>query len=170
MPQDRKMLDIKGTKLTTLKDHADKVGLPSSNNAKSPKINNKSLLDDIDLKLFILLDSVHFLIARMREQELAKDGLTLEQAHLLHLLSTTETTTMKQISFYNKRQHHSVSTQVNRMVEAGLVYKTKDRNHRSFQIRMTKIAKNKYENVTINSLKKAFSPLKLEEKEKLAFV
>ena len=168
MSNNKKSPDKKEAKLTTKKDHTDKVKLTSSNSNKSLRLSEINPSDDIDFQLFILLDSTQFLTARMRVQELVKYGLTLEQAQILFLLRTTESTTMKQISHYNKRQHHSVSTQVNRMVEAGLLYKTKDRNHRAFQIKMTKIAKQRYERVTIDSLKKAFAPLKLEDKQKLA--
>jgi DNA-binding MarR family transcriptional regulator len=133
----------------------------SSNGIENP------ILDDIDLNLFVLLDSAHFLIARMRALELAKVNLTLEQAHVLHHLTESESTTMKEISTYNKRQHHSVSTLVNRMVQAGLVYKVKERNTRANQIKMTRIAKEKYDNITKESLKKAFSCLRQEEKQLL---
>jgi DNA-binding MarR family transcriptional regulator len=127
-----------------------------------------SILDDIDLNLFVLLDSTHFLIARMRALELAKVGLTLEQAHVLHHITDAGSTTLKEISHYNKRQHHSVSTLINRMIEAGLVYKVKERNKRANLIKMTHIAKEKYKNITKESFKSAFSCLRLEEKNVLA--
>jgi DNA-binding MarR family transcriptional regulator len=140
-----------------------------TNNVQSPTNGGQNpILDDIDLNLFVLLDSAHFLIARMRALELAKVNLTLEQAQVLHHLTEAGSTTMKDISTYNKRQHHSVSTLINRMVEAGLVYKVKERNKRANQIKMTRVAKEKYDNITKVSLNKAFSCLRSEEKQLLA--
>jgi DNA-binding MarR family transcriptional regulator len=134
----------------------------SSNRDQSP------ILDDSDLNLFVLLDSAAFLIARMRALELAKVGLTLEQAHVLHLLNNTGSTTMREISHFNKRQHHSVSTLINRMIEAGLVYKVKEHNQRANQIKMTRAAKEKYVHITKDSITRVFSCLRTEEKQLLA--
>jgi DNA-binding MarR family transcriptional regulator len=82
---------------------------------------------DPEFQLWRILDHTRFMIARAREKELAKFGLTPEQSHVLDILvSKGGSITINEIVAVTQRQHHSISTLVTRMVRQGLVTKKKD--------------------------------------------
>jgi len=82
---------------------------------------------DPEFQLWRILDHTRFMIARAREKELARFGLTPEQSHVLDILvSQGGSVTINDIVAVTQRQHHSISTLVSRMVRQGLVTKKKD--------------------------------------------
>ena len=82
---------------------------------------------DPEFQLWRILDHTRFMIARAREKELARFGLTPEQSHVLDILvGHGGSVTINDIVAVTQRQHHSISTLVSRMVRQGLVTKKKD--------------------------------------------
>jgi DNA-binding MarR family transcriptional regulator len=121
-----------------------------------------------DIKLWELFDRTSFAIARLRELELAQFGLTLEQAAILTILRRGGGVTIaKEIEHLTMRQHHSITTLINRMIKAGLVNKEKGAEGRSYRIIITENGKSLSEKVTRTSFEAAFSPLMEKDKQKL---
>jgi DNA-binding MarR family transcriptional regulator len=119
--------------------------------------------------IWVLLDRTHFAVARSRLLELAQYHLTKEQAQILHeILLFGGSASMTQIASFTMRQHHSVSTLVNRMVKAGLVKKIKAPNNRGFKVTITKKGHDRYQQVTRKSIEMIFSSLSTADKRKLA--
>ena len=77
-----------------------------------------------DRSLWALLDATGFAIYRLHELELARIGLTIEQAVLLSLIQSTDHgATIKWIKDTTLRQQNTISITMDRMVRAGLVAK-----------------------------------------------
>jgi DNA-binding MarR family transcriptional regulator len=124
---------------------------------------------DSGLDMWVLMDNAHFAVARARLLELAQYELTKEQAQVLYVLRNHGgSATQAQIAEFTMRQHHSVSTLVNRMNKDGLVEKQKDPNGKGFQINITQKGKEKYRKVTQDSVKMIFSSLSHEERQQLS--
>lgn len=122
-----------------------------------------------DFDMWVLLDKAHFVIARSRFLEIAQYGLTKEQAQVLYVLQINGgSATQIQIADFTMRQHHSVSTLVNRMCKDGLVRKEKNRAGKGFRIFITKKGRDKYAKVTRNSIKMIFSSMPSSDRQKLA--
>jgi DNA-binding MarR family transcriptional regulator len=94
---------------------------------------------DPDFSLWRMLDHTRFMISRLREKELDLVGLTPEQAHILDILVQNDgSTNINQIAGITMRRHHSISTQIDRMVKQGLVKKKQStRDRREFSILIT---------------------------------
>ncbi len=76
--------------------------------------------------IWVLMDSAHFTISRARFLEIAQYGLTPEKAQILHTIqSNGGSLTQNKISEFTMRQHHSVSSLINRMVKEGLLKKVR---------------------------------------------
>ena len=71
---------------------------------------------------------------------------------------------MNQIASFTQRQRHSVSTLVNRMEKVGLVKKVKVPREKVYKVIMTKKGKERYEQVTRNSIEMIFSALSAADK------
>ncbi|MBI2851229.1 MAG: MarR family transcriptional regulator [Chloroflexi bacterium] len=125
---------------------------------------------DEDFKLWRFLDHTRYAISRVRELELARFGLTPEQAYVLDLLSDRGgSTTMNDIMDVTLRQHHTISTLVDRMAKHGLVEKKRSATDgRKYRIVMTKKGGELFQNVTRESITMAFSPLSIEDKRELS--
>ncbi len=125
--------------------------------------------NDNDFKLWRLLDHTRFMIARSREMELARFGITPEQSHVLYILSTSGgSTTINEIVEITQRQHHSISTLINRMTKQGLVSKRKDpHDNRKYEVVITKKGQELYRRITQDSIKNTFSCLPDEAKAQL---
>ena len=79
---------------------------------------------DTDFRLWRLLDHTRFVISRSREKELARFGMTPEQAHVLDILHQSGgKATIQEIVNITMRQHHSISTLVGRRAKQGPVKK-----------------------------------------------
>ena len=74
-----------------------------------------------DYELWTSLDAAGFAVSRLRELELAQFGITLEQSLILEIIQHCGgSTTTKEIEYLTLRQHHSISTLITRMQNAGL--------------------------------------------------
>lgn len=122
-----------------------------------------------DFAMWRLLDHTRFMIARSREMELAKFGLTPEQSHILHILNQKGgTSTINEIVEITMRQHHSISTLINRMTRQGLVRKIRNPNdNRKFDVVATEKGKNLFKKLTQESIKLTFSCLSEQDKKEL---
>lgn len=124
---------------------------------------------DSDFRLWRMLDHTRFMISRLRQKELDLVGLTPEQAYILDILvQNGGTTNINQIAGITMRQHHSISTQIDRMVKQGLVKKkrsTKDR--REFGILITEKGQELFKQIKRDSIKQVFACLSEEDKKEL---
>jgi DNA-binding MarR family transcriptional regulator len=73
-------------------------------------------------------------------------------------------TTTKEIEYLTLRQHHSISTLINRMCRVGLVYKEKSPAEKRYRIFMSKEGENLLSKVTEDSIEIVFSNLSINEK------
>jgi DNA-binding MarR family transcriptional regulator len=119
--------------------------------------------------LWVLLDRTHFAVARSRLLELAQYHLTKEQAQILYaIIPLGGSASMTQIASFTMRQHHSVSTLVNRMAKAGLVKKVKAPNNRGFRVNITPKGQEQYLKVTRKSIEMLFTSLSGTDKRNFA--
>jgi DNA-binding MarR family transcriptional regulator len=125
---------------------------------------------DEDFKLWRFLDHTRYAISRAREVELARFGLTQEQAYVLDVLTDRGgSTTMNDIMDMTLRQHHTISTLVARMVKRGLIEKKRsETDKRKYNVMITRQGRELFQRVTRDSVVAAFSPLSREEKRELS--
>ena len=123
-----------------------------------------------DFKLWRFLDHTRYAISRSREIELAHFGLTPEQAYVLDILSVSGgSTTIGDIVDMTLRQHHTISTLIDRMAKRGLVQKERSRNDkRKYDIVMTKDGRELFQKVSKKSIEAVFSTLSKDEKRELS--
>jgi DNA-binding MarR family transcriptional regulator len=124
---------------------------------------------DRDFGLWRLLDHTRFMISRLREKELDKFGITPETTHILDILShNSGSRTMNELVEITVRRHHSISTQVVRMVKQGLVKKIKSKNDlREYNIVITEKGEQLFQKITRDSITAVFSCLSEEDKKAL---
>jgi DNA-binding MarR family transcriptional regulator len=121
-----------------------------------------------DFEIWMLLNRTRNTIYRLRELELAQFDLTVEQAAILHLLiDRGGITTAKTIEDITMRQHHSVSTLINRMIKMNLVAKRKSPESKKNEILITKHGENFYHKIPIHSIEMLFCSLKVKDIELL---
>jgi DNA-binding MarR family transcriptional regulator len=139
---------------------------------KTPKteISHQVTIEDRDFGLWKMLDHTRFMIFRLREKELFRFGLTPEQAHILDILSQNKgTTTINDIVDFTQRQHHSISTQISRMVKQGLVNKHKNASDkRKYEVSITNRGQTLLGKVTTLSINRAFACLSNKDKTELS--
>ncbi len=119
-------------------------------------------------ELWLRLDGTRFAVSRLRELELARFGLTVEQATVLMVLHGGASLTTKDFEDITLRQHHSVSTLVARMANDGLVERHRVPGERTYRISATAEGKCLYDSVTTTAIDVAFSCLGESEKRRLA--
>ena len=119
--------------------------------------------------LWRVLDHTRFIIARSREKELARYGLTPEQSHVLDILQESNgSTTINQLVELTQRQHHSISTLIDRMTKQGLVRKRRDKNDmRQYHVVITPKGSELAETMSRNSVSEIFSALSEAEATQL---
>lgn len=124
---------------------------------------------DSDFELWKLLDHARFMIGRLREMELAAFGLTPEQSHVLDILANSGgVTTINEIVRITQRQHHSISTLINRMSRQGLVSKKKDpSDQRKYSVLITARGRSLTGQISRRSILDSFSALSPQDKEVL---
>jgi DNA-binding MarR family transcriptional regulator len=134
-----------------------------------PKIETQVPNVDPDFVLWRMLDHTRFMISRLREKELDQVGLTPEQAYILDILvQNGGATNINQIAGITMRRHHSISTQIDRMVKQGLVIKKRStRDRREFGILITEKGQDLFKQIKRDSIKAAFSCLTEEDKKEL---
>jgi DNA-binding MarR family transcriptional regulator len=126
-------------------------------------------INDKNFELWRLLDHTGFMISRSREKELSRYGLSPEQAHILYILNKSNgATTIQDILKITMRQHHSISTLVNRMSMQGLVNKARSKEDaRRFVLSITEKGQALFRSITRNSIDEIFSGLSEENKKGL---
>jgi DNA-binding MarR family transcriptional regulator len=125
--------------------------------------------EDIEFQLWRLLEHTRFVIARSREKELAQYGLTLEQSHVLDILHHCGgMSTIREIVNITMRQHHSISTLVNRMVKQGLVKKIRSKSDaRQYNVVITETGELLFRKTTRNSITDIFAALSESDRKGL---
>ena len=115
-----------------------------------------------------ILDRTRFVVARLRELELAQFGLTIEQSAILKMLySAGGSISTKWLEEITMRQHHSISTLINRMMVMKLVTKVRHKGEKRYTIAITREGEELLKTLTNISIEMTFSSLEVEEKEKL---
>jgi len=118
--------------------------------------------------LWSILNGTRFAISRLRELELAKFGLTLEQSLMLGImLDHSGVITMKEITDETMRQPNSAYTLLNRMEKMGLVSNTRKKEGGSTLFTITEDGEKLLKEITTISLNIVFSSLAAKEKVKL---
>lgn len=121
-----------------------------------------------DYMLWSRLDSTRFAVSRLRELELAAFGLTVEQASFLRVLvDSVGSLTLKDIEDASLRQHHSVSTLVNRMTKTGVVRIEREPGKRRNRIFVTPKGKKLMAGIGTIAVDMAFSSLTERERQEL---
>jgi DNA-binding MarR family transcriptional regulator len=115
-------------------------------------------------EIWSLLDRTGFAISRLRELELGKYGLTIEQSSILYILTNSKEgfVTPGELENITMRQHHSISVLTSGMESSGLVQKVKYPDGKRIKIVITPEGFEGYQATTIASLEESFSAL--EEK------
>lgn len=138
-------------------------------NEKDKKRATDNVEENEDLNLWVLLEQTFFVMARNRDLELKHYGLTPAQASVLFtLIKNKGQATQNEIADLTIRQHHSVSTLVNRMVNIGLVEKIQSGNSNKSYVAITEKGRKTYLETKRTSLEMIFSVLSKEDKELLA--
>jgi DNA-binding MarR family transcriptional regulator len=115
-----------------------------------------------------LLDQAQFAIARLRDRELARSGITPEQTAILTMLYVRAgKSSITELANIWMRQRNSITTLVHRMAKQGLVKKIKRAGHRDLEIRMTEKGETLLLGIRRDSIVEAFSPLSPREMEVL---
>jgi DNA-binding MarR family transcriptional regulator len=115
-----------------------------------------------------LLDIVHSAIARTRDIEIAKVGLTTQQAKALwtiHMYGGK--VTEGELAAATFRQHHSTYTLINRMIKLKLIKRVKSPKENFARFAMTEKGKNIFSQVTRTSTEYIFSGLTPEELQQM---
>ncbi len=113
-------------------------------------------------------DIVHTGIARARDLEITKFGLTTEQAKVLHIIHVNGgIVTENDIARSTLRQHHSIYSLINRMIKVKLIKKVKSPKEKFARIMATDKGKNIYRQLTRTSTEYIFSALNEEEQKQL---
>jgi DNA-binding MarR family transcriptional regulator len=129
-------------------------------------IDTRSLTDH---ELWSLVDRVRFAISRSRDLELAQFGLTIEQSSILYILSNRGgPTTTRDLEDITMRQHHSITSLINRMIRTGLVCREKSEAGRGSVIVMTPDGQILAKKATRHSLEMVFSVLTPRQKHQFA--
>jgi len=116
---------------------------------------------DADFALWRLINHTTFLINRSREKELAQFHITPEQAHVMDVLHNSGgTSTIQNIVNITMRQHHSISTLLNRMALQGLIKKTKNpHDARQYSVTFTTKGQTLFNKITHHTITEVFSVL-----------
>lgn len=120
-------------------------------------------------RLWSSLDATRFAISRLRELELARFGLTVEQSSVLRVLNDRGTPVKaRDLENATLRQHHSISALVNRMTRGNLVAKEIRRGEKSHRILITDRGRSLLNEITIAAVDVTFGVLSDREKQRLA--
>jgi DNA-binding MarR family transcriptional regulator len=141
------------------------------NDQNKPEESEEPLTQDrvSSYELWSSLDAAGFVISRLQVLELAQFGITQEQYLVLSILGRRQgSTTTKDLEIMMMRQHHSISTLINRMSLSKLVDKEKHAGEKRYRIFMTEEGKALYGRVTTTSIEMVFSCLTDEEKKQFS--
>jgi DNA-binding MarR family transcriptional regulator len=122
-----------------------------------------------DFALWRIMDHTRFMIARSREMELASCSLTPEQSHVLDILHESGgSTTINRLVEVTQRQHHSISTLIDRMTRQGLVTRRKSpSDKRKYDVAITEKGEELVNEMPRGSVDSIFESLSADEKVRL---
>lgn len=130
--------------------------------------NDMDIGDDIDYQLWVTLDHLRYMIFKARRKELTRYSITPEQAQLLYTLGRISPLTINQMVKYSQHEHHSVSTLINRMVNKGLVNKSRvSGKGKTLYITLTEKGQKLLEVMSRESFSQVFTCLTEEDKQEL---
>ena len=119
-------------------------------------------------ELWSLFDRTRFAIGRLRELELARYGLSIEQSAVLYIITNWGGSVVaKDLENTTMRQHHSISSLINGMNKTGLVRKVKTAGEKRFTIEITKEGHDFYSQATTASLQETISVLSAKDRHQL---
>jgi DNA-binding MarR family transcriptional regulator len=120
-------------------------------------------------QVWMLLDNTQFTVARLRDYELSKIGITPEQAAILQILSKRESkSSISEISLIWMRRENSVLTLVRRMEKLGLVDILKHPGRKELEVVMTEKGGGICSKITRLSIESVFGILSEEEIQKMS--
>ena len=118
--------------------------------------------------LWAALDSARFAISRFREPELSRFGLTVEQSSILRVLAGLGLPVQaRDLELATLRQHHSISTLVNRMMRVGLVAKDRSAGEKGYRISITDSGKSLIAGITTAAIDVTFGVLSERDKKRM---
>ena len=119
--------------------------------------------------LWSSLDATRFAISRLRELELSRFGLTVEQASVLKVLIDADTSLRaRDLENATLRQHQSVSTLINRMMRLSLLAKDRRPGEKRYRIFVTDSGRRLFGRITTAAIDVTFSALDEKDKKQLA--
>lgn len=119
------------------------------------------------ITLWSILNITRFAISRLRELELAKFGLTMEQSSILHIIiDHGGAVTIKELIDETMHQPNSVYILLSRMKKMGLIRNTEQKEKGSTLISLTEDGESLLEKITNISFDVTISRLKPAEKAK----
>ncbi|MCR4392970.1 MAG: MarR family transcriptional regulator [Dehalococcoidales bacterium] len=84
-------------------------------------------INDIDYDLWLLLSNTHYRIKRIRAKELARYGISPEQAGILFFIRSSGNNAMPiEISRWQLREPQTITSILDRMEKKGLIKKSRD--------------------------------------------
>jgi DNA-binding MarR family transcriptional regulator len=138
----------------------------------SPRIKNQQDREADRLsgyRLWMYLNTVRFTISRLRELELARIGITVEQSSILKVLVDMGTSAkLKDLEYATLRQHHSISTIINRMIKLNLVAREKKPGEKNYRVSITENGRTILNQMTSSAIEITFCVLDETEKHYLA--
>jgi DNA-binding MarR family transcriptional regulator len=121
-----------------------------------------------DEALWSLLDGTWFAVSRMRELELARFGLTIEQSALLKMIDKKGgSASTGVLEYLSLRQPHSVSRLIARVAGMGLLQKQRAEAERRHTVTLTAKGRALLSGITDTSIDAAFSGLTRREARRL---
>jgi DNA-binding MarR family transcriptional regulator len=136
----------------------------------STKQSNKTAYVDSNnaFTTWLLLHYTKLAITQLRDIEIAKFRITMEQSAVLTILTNRGgKATITDIAQVLMRRRHSVSTLLERMQKRGLVKKIKYPKQKELEIEITKKGKDLQESITTDTIEQVFSSLSADEIQKL---
>jgi DNA-binding MarR family transcriptional regulator len=117
--------------------------------------------------LWSILNNTKFAISRLRELELAKFGLTMEQSSILHIVVDHHgTVSIKEIIDETMHEPNSVYILLNRIKKRGLICNAEQKESGSTSISLTKDGESLLKKITNITFEVTISRLKAAEKAK----
>jgi DNA-binding MarR family transcriptional regulator len=138
------------------------------NNEKPEKLEPKISRRPTATQLWPILNNTKFAVSRLRELELAKFGLTMEQSSILHIiLDHGGTVTIKEIIDETMHQPNSVYILLNKLKKMKLIRDAKQKERGITPVSLTEDGKSMLKKITNISFNATISRLKAAEKAKL---
>lgn len=138
------------------------------NNESTTKAKSQRERQFSEIMLWSVLNNTKFAISRLRELELAKFNLTIEQSSILNIVvDHGGTVTIKEIIDETMHQPNSVYILLNRMKKMGLIYSAKQKELGGTLISLTKEGDSLRKKITDVTFKVTISRLNAAEKTQI---